>query len=144
MTSRLQKCLIRQPSPTNWSASCHLCGKGFCRNFDLKKHMRKLHDGASPPTTKILTSPGDAASAYSDVMSPSSRAAAAAAAAVHASRPPGGGFGGFGDARGFPFPRQGLLPGGLNGLGYQHPGLINPLLISGGSPPFLHKVPPIM
>ncbi|KAF6772127.1 hypothetical protein AHF37_09270 [Paragonimus kellicotti] len=22
---------------------CHLCGKGFCRNFDLKKHMRKLH-----------------------------------------------------------------------------------------------------
>jgi uncharacterized Zn-finger protein len=28
--------------------TCPICGKGFCRNFDLKKHMRKLHDGASP------------------------------------------------------------------------------------------------
>ena len=33
---------------------CCLCGKGFCRNFDLKKHIRKLHDnmpyaGTSPP-----------------------------------------------------------------------------------------------
>lgn len=24
--------------------TCDICGKGFCRNFDLKKHMRKLHD----------------------------------------------------------------------------------------------------
>lgn len=22
---------------------CAHCGKGFCRNFDLKKHVRKLH-----------------------------------------------------------------------------------------------------
>ncbi len=24
--------------------ACAHCGKGFCRNFDLKKHVRKLHD----------------------------------------------------------------------------------------------------
>ena len=24
--------------------TCPICQKGFCRNFDLKKHMRKLHD----------------------------------------------------------------------------------------------------
>ena len=24
--------------------TCKICGKGFCRNFDLKKHMRKLHE----------------------------------------------------------------------------------------------------
>lgn len=29
--------------------TCTSCGKGFCRNFDLKKHSRKLHDDASPP-----------------------------------------------------------------------------------------------
>ena len=23
---------------------CHICQKGFCRNFDLKKHVRKLHE----------------------------------------------------------------------------------------------------
>jgi hypothetical protein len=23
------------------------CGKGFCRNFDLKKHIRKLHDSVN-------------------------------------------------------------------------------------------------
>lgn len=26
--------------------TCPTCGKGFCRNFDLKKHVRKLHDSA--------------------------------------------------------------------------------------------------
>ena len=24
--------------------TCKVCHKGFCRNFDLKKHVRKLHD----------------------------------------------------------------------------------------------------
>ena len=24
--------------------TCHICQKGFCRNFDLKKHVRKLHE----------------------------------------------------------------------------------------------------
>jgi uncharacterized Zn-finger protein len=26
--------------------TCPTCGKGFCRNFDLKKHVRKLHDSS--------------------------------------------------------------------------------------------------
>ncbi|GBP54517.1 Fez family zinc finger protein 2 [Eumeta japonica] len=26
--------------------TCGICAKGFCRNFDLKKHTRKLHQGA--------------------------------------------------------------------------------------------------
>ncbi|CAH2061143.1 unnamed protein product, partial [Iphiclides podalirius] len=26
--------------------TCTICAKGFCRNFDLKKHTRKLHLGA--------------------------------------------------------------------------------------------------
>jgi hypothetical protein len=29
---------------------CPVCAKGFCRNFDLKKHARKLHSSAPPPT----------------------------------------------------------------------------------------------
>ena len=24
--------------------TCRICQKGFCRNFDLKKHVRKLHE----------------------------------------------------------------------------------------------------
>jgi hypothetical protein len=35
------------------------CDKGFCRNFDLKKHLRKIHHMPtavlSPPNTKATT-----------------------------------------------------------------------------------------
>ena len=31
------------------------CGKGFCRNFDLKKHVRKLHDSIHDKTGKPST-----------------------------------------------------------------------------------------
>lgn len=27
--------------------TCKICAKGFCRNFDLKKHVRKLHEASS-------------------------------------------------------------------------------------------------
>lgn len=38
--------------------TCSACGKGFCRNFDLKKHARKLHDGTpTPPTPPPPVSP---------------------------------------------------------------------------------------
>lgn len=39
--------------------TCHVCGKGFCRNFDLKKHLRKLHDAQHalppPPPPAVLS-----------------------------------------------------------------------------------------
>ena len=31
------------------------CGKGFCRNFDLKKHVRKLHDSNHEKNAKTST-----------------------------------------------------------------------------------------
>ena len=38
--------------------TCTACGKGFCRNFDLKKHARKLHDGTpTPPPPPPTVSP---------------------------------------------------------------------------------------
>ncbi len=39
--------------------TCHLCGKGFCRNFDLKKHMRRLHkDDKTLPPPPMMSAPG--------------------------------------------------------------------------------------
>lgn len=39
--------------------TCRICGKGFCRNFDLKKHTRKLHehDSASVEPVSVGSSP---------------------------------------------------------------------------------------
>lgn len=34
--------------------TCRICGKGFCRNFDLKKHTRKLHDSCTAETGEAL------------------------------------------------------------------------------------------
>ena len=34
--------------------TCHICQKGFCRNFDLKKHVRKLHEDEA---VRITTTP---------------------------------------------------------------------------------------
>ena len=43
--------------------TCALCQKGFCRNFDLKKHVKKLHTGGSNGIgTGSVSSPGAALS----------------------------------------------------------------------------------
>ena len=34
------------------SSLSQMCNKGFCRNFDLKKHMRKLHDVKATPSSR--------------------------------------------------------------------------------------------
>lgn len=33
--------------------TCNVCFKGFCRNFDLKKHIRKIHD-TGPSRSRLL------------------------------------------------------------------------------------------
>ena len=44
---------------------CRLCGKGFCRNFDLKKHMRKLHDSVTSPQDYMSSAANERASPVS-------------------------------------------------------------------------------
>lgn len=34
--------------------TCKICSKGFCRNFDLKKHMRKLHETSMGRSKMLL------------------------------------------------------------------------------------------
>ena len=42
---------------------CMIFVSGFCRNFDLKKHMRKLHEGSPlPPHVAAATSPSSSSS----------------------------------------------------------------------------------
>ncbi|KAK9751906.1 hypothetical protein QE152_g4726 [Popillia japonica] len=36
-----------------------VCGKGFCRNFDLKKHMRKLHESNGAPEADYINNPSN-------------------------------------------------------------------------------------
>jgi uncharacterized Zn-finger protein len=37
--------------------TCKICGKGFCRNFDLKKHMRKLHETSGTGSSLVQAPP---------------------------------------------------------------------------------------
>lgn len=46
--------------------TCRICAKGFCRNFDLKKHMRKLHDIKSAKATNRDNDDDDIDEATSD------------------------------------------------------------------------------
>ena len=55
---------------------CLTCGKGFCRNFDLKKHVRKLHDlnhekNLKTSTTSTIASKTNTTSATQDSKSES-------------------------------------------------------------------------
>ena len=45
---------------------CNLCHKGFCRNFDLKKHSRRHHEGAFQESAAEGARPPDAGHALSD------------------------------------------------------------------------------
>ena len=49
--------------------TCALCQKGFCRNFDLKKHMKKLHIGGSNGTGSVSSPLGDSGRAAAAALS---------------------------------------------------------------------------
>ena len=121
--------------------TCHICGKGFCRNFDLKKHMRKLHDGA--------TIPGKRAG-----MSPDSTHAREQMQSRHYSGSPGN-AGGYMTSPSAMFNSQlmshgflhhpGMAASSLMGhAGALAPGLVNPLMLHTGATAFLQKVPSLI
>ena len=39
--------------------SCMICSKGFCRNFDLKKHMRNVHVSSTSRNARIPKNTND-------------------------------------------------------------------------------------
>ena len=67
--------------------TCKYCNKGFCRNFDLKKHVRKLHEpGSGGGDNDDLT---NSSNEDSGSQPPSPAAATAAAASIVAGKPEG-------------------------------------------------------
>ncbi len=124
--------------------TCHICGKGFCRNFDLKKHMRKLHDGASiPGKSGGLLSPGSSSHTQDSPQSPPY----AASAANHYMTPSSAAIFNMA-AHGF-LHRPGAAAAGLIGhttgaLACQPAGLMNPLMLHSGTASFLQKVPSLI
>lgn len=121
--------------------TCHICGKGFCRNFDLKKHMRKLHDGAPVPKSdgSGMTSPGRR---QSDETPPHFATSAA-----------GNHFMTSQSAAMFNMAAHGFLHrpgvGGAAAAGYAgalacQSGLVNPLMFNTGAATFLQKVPSLI
>ena len=123
--------------------TCHICGKGFCRNFDLKKHMRKLHDGAQLPKP----APEHSAHTQEHAHSQSS-----SVAARHYSGSPGNAYMTSPSAmfkaamtHGF-LHRPAVGTTGLMGAGAlaAASGLVNPLMLHTGATAFLQKVPSLI
>ena len=58
--------------------TCKVCQKGFCRNFDLKKHARKLHENYADSLSPIPPDQHGSESSQSPNHSPSSQVMGAA------------------------------------------------------------------
>ena len=140
---------------------CTLCGKGFCRNFDLKKHVRKLHDthpynGVSPPISpKNQTEGGGGSTSTSNITKQESPTSAITSSTIqrHLSLLPS--FMGNG-----PGNLTGTSISNINSLSHHHPSgtnnrlsahIMNPFFMNGvglaggsGPSPFLNKLPSIL